>query len=543
MVNNQWIKEKSVFVIALLSLFSYLVPFTSAPIMVDKNIIIEPLEKIHSVADYIEAFKVGAIYDFQPVRDLSHKVDLVLVDAIGWRQIPLVHNLIILLITTLLVYRIMRVYFGKDVGTFLALLYFVHPATLNVYVEFTARKHILSFMFFLFSYHYFLKNYLASKRDRFFSYMTYFLSILSHPINSLGFVLFVAILRIERKDRLWEIFKKSIPYAIVFIPGVLLSIDQLGAVHRQNTGTSNVIYLFIPENILTGISYHYRNYFVPFFYPRFYARESFFPIVFSILAPIGYLYAYRRNKKITQISLLLAFLVFVTLYGHRSNVLATQFHTTYGLTSFFSFLLLTGIFINYKKWFNALLILLIPISIFYGSIRTDNVRYMDITERIESECKGTQGLILHGLKFNNMEMVREHSKFWQNNSCNVIGKGVSSKYVVINSMLIHMSDDFSRIEKEKMFKRKFVNFEDQNILLASLELQENNKTNLFYSLLEPYKDGVINSYFLSQTYAGRMIMDTCKDDERKECREFMAYVDRVSKLSVLLKWNKSIKID
>ena len=116
--------------------------------MLDHGLIIKPLESINSFSDYSDAFKKGKIYDLQPLRDLSHKFDLVVVDITGFEHFPLIVNLLILYFTALALFKLFLFYFSERISLFIVSCFLFHPAIFFIFVEFTSRKHILSFLFF-----------------------------------------------------------------------------------------------------------------------------------------------------------------------------------------------------------------------------------------------------------------------------------------------------------------------------------------------------------------------------------------------------------
>ena len=106
-------------------------------------------------------------------------------------------------------------------------------------------------------------------------------------------------------------------------------------------------------------------------------------------------------------------------------------------------------------------------------------------------------------------------------------------------MLIYISSEFSYKEKEFLFKNKFSNFEDKNILLAGLEFQKNKNSKTFYNYLNSFKDGNIHSFFL-ENFLGRDLKAFCKNDKHKACKSFLDYVKRVKDKKILLNWKKNI---
>src|SRR5690606_6362825 len=122
------------------------------------------------------------ILDIQPVRDASHYIDLKINSLMGIENFGLIHNIILLFIITYLLFKISTYYQLKS-KIYLASIFLIHPAIFHVFVEETSRKHILSFLFSLLTLYIYLKTDFKSLKSKAISFLTFTLSVFSHPIS------------------------------------------------------------------------------------------------------------------------------------------------------------------------------------------------------------------------------------------------------------------------------------------------------------------------------------------------------------------------
>jgi|LULL01.1.fsa_nt_gb hypothetical protein len=528
-------------IICLLYLASYITPFTSKALMVDEDVIIKPLEKVNNLSDYLSLFQDGKIYDFQPVRDISHYIDILIINLTGFTAFPLIHNIFLLIVTSVLLYYCLKFFFSTRVSIFLCFFFFTHPMIYNIYVAYTSRKHILSFIFILAAFYFFRKSYLNSSKEKVLSYTFYLLSLLSQPINALFIILKAYILFFEQREKITKVIYKIFPYFVSFFVVIGLNFYFYYLFHTGRTGVVLGSTPFQLDRILLSISLHYKSFFIPFFYSRFYSVTSYFNLTVLILLPLFLMFVYKINRRVFIYSSLISLGVFITLYGHKSNVLNVGFQTYYALANSFSFLLLLGILVQ-KKFTKYYYLVLIPLVItchIYGAQRSSKLNYFIFMEKIESECRVLQSLTTQGLYLGYTDIAAKYGKKWLDQKCLIVGTNQTYKYVYINTMLIYISSEFSYKEKEFLFKNKFSNFEDKNILLAGLEFQKNKNSKTFYNYLNSFKDGNIHSFFL-ENFLGRDLKAFCKNDKHKACKSFLDYVKRVKDKKILLNWKKNI---
>lgn len=533
-----------IIIIFLLTLCAYITPFNSVPIMVDKELILKPLEQVESLSGYIELFKSGKLYDVQPIRDLSHLIDIWLVKATGLIQIPLIHNILILAATFIFLLNFLCIFFNRKMSLFLALIFLSHPATFNIYVEFTSRKHILSLLFFLISFTTFNRE--IMNKQKFFpkSYLWFGISILCHPINSFTFIANALFLKLQFKRSNTQIISSITPFAFLF--GILVGFNlyYYNVLHVAKEDIVNLNHVFDPSLIIYGVALHFRSFFFPVYFSRFY---EFFdiPNLLTILAiPVLYLSAIKKDKFITSISATITFAILFALYGHKSNILNVVYQNYYGLTTGISFLLLLGVIIkkSFGRHYYLILIPLIITSNYYGSIRSDKFQYLLSSVKIEPECRLIQAVLTIAVKKKDISAIQNHGEDFLNQKCRLVGNNLNNKHVYLNSMLIFVSNEFTKNQKIELFTKKFPSIEDQTFLLAGLELNESGKSKRFYELLLNLKNAKIHSIFLNNTYLGTDLIKACNKDQNQGCIIFNEYNKNFKDTDIYMKWNKEIKL-
>jgi hypothetical protein len=541
-------KHQELFLIALiflLSMTSFITPHNSTPIMVDKELIIDPLLNVSNIMDYGKLFTEGKLYDVQPIRDLSHLSDIWLTKITSYEQIPLLQNILILLVTCFFLFQFLNMFFNQNISLFLTLIFLAHPSTFNIYVEFTSRKHILSFLFFLISINTFNKEAIEEKKYYWKSYFWFSISILCHPINSFTFITNAIILKYIHKKTYRESFFRTLPFAIIFLILVGFNLYYYKVLHVSKNEVIDIKYSFNISNIIYGMSLHYKSYFFPAYFARFYQFFNLSNLITIVLLPLLYLVTFKKDKVLTIISGSITFSIFFALYGHNSNILNVLYQNYYGLTSGLACSLLFGILI--KKSFNLhYYLLFIPIlllSNFYGNIRTDQYNYLRSSVKIEPECRLIQGVISLAILKKDIPVLRDLGPDYINQRCRLVGFNVNDKHVYINTMLIFISDDFSFNQKVELFTKKFPNIEDKTLLLASLEFQKNRKSKYFYELLLNLKEAKYHSIFLNNTFIGPEFIKACKDDNNIACQSFNQYNDKFKSQDIFMKWNRKINLE
>lgn len=132
-------------------------------------------------------------------------------------------NLLIYIITLIFIYfTVINLFENKPVALLTTLLFAVHPIHVEVVFRISSRCHILSFMFCVMSFYFFLTSIKKESHKRLFfiiSLVLFLFAILSHPVSSLLSViifLYVYFFSSELKEK--KFFNKSffvIPYFFI----------------------------------------------------------------------------------------------------------------------------------------------------------------------------------------------------------------------------------------------------------------------------------------------------------------------------------------
>lgn len=171
------------FVLLLVSLVCY------APLILRDKIvspdslhILTSLNQFHSLTEYLSGLLDFMTLDFQPIRDLSLWVDMIIFDFTGFNTFILT-NVILWATSCFILLKIIKHYLPQrtDLAFFIVLLFTVYPLFSASVAWAMARKHILSFCFILLATNESLKTRPASWKLITF----YLLSILSQPISLL----------------------------------------------------------------------------------------------------------------------------------------------------------------------------------------------------------------------------------------------------------------------------------------------------------------------------------------------------------------------
>ena len=103
---------------------------------IDYDIIISPLYQITSIPEYFNHKLNHKIYDLQPIRDLSHLLDILI--SPNEKNIHIVgriHNLLLLFLTCFLLFRLFLLEgLKKNFSIIYALLFFTHPSIFEIYI-------------------------------------------------------------------------------------------------------------------------------------------------------------------------------------------------------------------------------------------------------------------------------------------------------------------------------------------------------------------------------------------------------------------------
>ncbi|MEE2670619.1 MAG: hypothetical protein VYA54_02855 [Bdellovibrionota bacterium] len=535
----------------IIILAAYFFAFIYPPQMIDKSIIYDPLYNLNHFSDYFTLLKEGNTVDLQPIRDLSLLMDIFIGKLIGFENFPLITNLIILFFTSLFLNKIIKYHFSDRFSEICTFLFLIHPASLMVYVEFSSRKHILSFLFFLISYSYYLVDRLNSKKTYSISLLSYFLSLLSQPINA-GVPLFYFLHDGFGKDKLKKMFLKMIPFGFCLI--LIGCLNILYYHHSNLDGEFFVKFEHDFRKMLLGINIYYRQIFFPLSFAYRYNTESFFNI-YTAVAPlliitfIARIFKTLTDKQKLNIGrgALLTATIFLTLFVPKSNILTTIFQNYYILTPSLGLIFLIGAIKNRIKISPKIgYIFLIVFTIYsvginnYYNIKRDNI--FNLIERFsqqEEGCYPYQYLSTESLRSGDKVTFLKYSKRWADLRCIVIMEEYLYARVLINSFRILYSDDFSFKEKEAMFANKFISPFDF-IAIMSILLYENDKIEYAYKYLEQLKQFDEPSIFFTHTFYGLKFDEICHEEETEGCQIYLDYRERVKDKESSIGYRKNI---
>jgi hypothetical protein len=208
--------------------------FKDQLIQYDDPFVVTPLAKVETFKQYVQALKTGVIFDLQPVRDLSYKMNYWMAD---WTGRPYFHqtNVFCFLVALLGVYALLLEWFpGSRWGNIL----FTHllafsPLYVSSVAWITARKHLLSLMFIVWAT-WFLIRYLKGSRWAGWALsFCYGFSVFSQPMNILWPALVGIYLIVFGQGQRWKVL---IPSLFIALGVGLLNLKYYGAQYEYISG-------------------------------------------------------------------------------------------------------------------------------------------------------------------------------------------------------------------------------------------------------------------------------------------------------------------
>lgn len=516
-------------------------PLTHSPQMIDKELIIDPLLKLESFyPDYFTLLNNGKIYDFQPVRDISLYLDLKLDDIFGWGHTGTITNLVIFYLTIYLLWSIFNKFFDRKISFFLCSIFLAHPLYFLIYIEITQRKHILSFLFMLAVFLTLMKrkNTLAFVK----SYFLFLFSILSHPINALMPIWFYYQ---ENKPLNKKTLLKYIPFALIFLAVYFYNSYLYKTVHMPREGIDFSLMKFIPETILYSIGLHFRQFFYPFSFGVFYSLENLSVLIFSF-APLAYgLICYKFIKERFIFLTLPLLIIFMTLYGHKSNVLTIYLQNTYVLTPSFVFLFFVGFILKKKFFHNSFFlipIILFVISLNYSTHRTDRISFYEYVFPNEPECRSLQTLVVNYIEVGEVEKMVKRGEEWLHQKCFIKSSNVNYVRSFVNTHLIYESSQFSFEEKLYLFQNKYETLNDLVPLELVLKIKYNKDSEDIRQLYSKFDEVKFSSFFVLKSYLGEIIKESCSSYGERSCKKLYDYLERSKSADIVNSYKQNIPL-
>jgi hypothetical protein len=210
--------------------------FKDQLIQYDDPMVVQAIEKIHSISEYGQALRIGAVVDLQPVRDLSYKINYWIAD---WTGRPYFHqtNVLCFLIALLGIYLLLLEWFPSSRFGNILFIHFLgfSPLYVSSVAWITARKHLLSLMFIVWAT-WFLVRYLRGGRHAGWALsLCYGLSVFSQPMNILWPAVAAVFLYAYGRGRLWRVLLPS--FLVALVVGVI-NIKYYSAQYEYISGGS-----------------------------------------------------------------------------------------------------------------------------------------------------------------------------------------------------------------------------------------------------------------------------------------------------------------
>lgn len=520
---QQYFKNQKIFfslVFLILSL-TYSKFFFVENFMIDKPIIIDPLTQVTDLESYLKLHKSGKILDLQPLRDLSHIIDLKIINATGFENFPLVTNLLILLLSSLYLYKIFEQLQFKEYSLFLTIIFIVHPSIFHIFIEFTSRKHILSFLFFLLSYYYFLKSKKIDSMAYVKSVFFYSLICITQPINILTPIIYYDV----KKNIVFN-FKKLILFGLLACITAIGNLYYFEVIYEQIIGVTRTSTILPLDKLILTFALYFRQFFLPIIHSNYYFPYSFLTLVFIFFSPVILLYSYKKNKKLTLISLTLLSSIFTVLYARGTTV---YFLNTYLLTPFLAFLLILKALLSSKTFYKSYF--LIPIILFSLTIqdvydRKNKPLFYEAVVEKEPNCRSLQYLTEYYMRNHNPKKFVRYGSIWLNRRCAIISKQTSYIVTLINTFMVLHSTDFSFDKKIELFKVRLKEDNDIHLLSAYLYLKNKDFKNFESQILRiKHKDTELSMLISPWTHLKEQFDTYCKEKRKSHvaCSHFRLY--------------------
>lgn len=509
------------FIVLIIASIIFAGSFINQEISLDSELIIKPLEAVDSLSDYFQLFKDGKIADFQPIRDLFHMVDIKITKLTGFKKTSLFTNFLIFLTTAYVLFQFFNCFFREKLSYIGILLFSVHPIIVHVYTDPAQKKHILSLLFLLLTL-----KFINKRREPIKALMSYILLLCSQPINAL--IPAYYFLLVEKNN--FKARKKLLifsGYGAILVLFLAINFSIYGIFEPQ-------IKHAIPDldllKLVGSIGLFLRQIFFPFWFSTYYDISNNINFVF---AGIGLLFFFTLllTKKTEIIKFILPiFLIFLTLYGIKSNVYNLYFYNSYLLTPLSFSICIFLSFLDrfpYKKVCSLsylLALLFFCISLFYSSKRTNKYDLYTYQVTIEANCRQMEWLTVEAIKRAYTDDVYSYSRWWIKNDCAPVYNQytfyfIQAHYVVENLQI-------STAHKLKYIDDIF-SLELDRILLKSIVLKRENKTDELIKELKKLNQFEYNSIFLENSYIIKEVISVMKDLKFKN--KILSYIAQIKK--------------
>jgi len=531
------------YIYSLFILITALAPFfiTSQfkePIMLDYGLIIQPLESMKNLSDLYYSYINHTNFDIQPLRDLSHLIDIQLSNDDTKDIIPLVHNILLYLFTAFLLLKNFTLMgFKSRYRYLLVTIFLVHPAIFHIYVEFTARKHILSFLFIQASIYFYLKSFFQEKKDYILSYFFYFFALLSQPINALGFIhFFFHQNKINLKKRALQL----LPFALTLIFFFALNRFYYSLLYDD---TSKYVIDMNIYKFFIASAFYLRQLFLPYSFAAYYDYYSNLLIIYLLISPLFYYFVYKLDKSKFIMFCILTAAPYLTLYGTKTNIYSDLYFNYYLLPFFFIFLLFINLILEkfpktylYMKY--LLPIILGSISIYYATLRVDKFTYYKNNLKLETHCKTLEAVLMKYIELGDINSLVSNGNLWLSRQCLVYSQITGFQYGFIFSHLIYIDQNLSIKEKTDLFEKKYTQSKDLLVLKIGLLINNKYPDEEIQSELKKFDESEGKSFFLFFSFIRNTINQYCSQESmvRKDgCLHYTEYKERTKNIIPNLK--------
>lgn len=509
------------FFILLLAAMLFITPFLNKDIMVDEDLIITPLRSVQSISDYIEKLQTRKIPDFQPLRDITHFLDITIEKTLNFSKIHLLTNFVLFLLTVLSYYFFLRNYISFMMAKVGSILLTVHPAFIQPFYEPTQRKHILSLLFLILT----LNLIVVSKR-KIPSLGTYFLMLSSHIINA-----FIPLIWITEKRRST---RSLIPFALVLALFALANLFMYKVFFFEN---DKAFYSLDWSKLAIAISLFFRQFFFPFKFSTYYSLSDIRNLGFLLPGLLFFILLFKKNRNTFFFVTLSILSIFLTLYTNKSNIYNLYYYNSYFLG--FGVILLTGILVILKDslkgkriWFSIPVILTLYISsLYYSSIRTDKYSLYQKNFELEPNCRLAEWLSVETIKQGRLKNVGKYPGWWMNNKCQPQLQKYTFFFIQAHFYLEHPSISYEqkKVYIENVFPNKLDQFILQTYLAQRSDIlfDENN-------FIQKLPKSKMNSVFIKNSYIPLQIKSKIKTDQNKD--QFEKFIHEMNKKPIAIEF-------
>ncbi|GAB4405703.1 MAG: hypothetical protein OHK0056_03570 [Bacteriovoracaceae bacterium] len=212
----------ALFVIIILTIIANFKIIKKDPLLIfDDQVVVSKIEKIKNFNDYYDQYKIGNIYDIQPIRDFTYFIDFTIKRNLNLSTHH-AQNVFWWIICFYIFFKLLILQIKNEkLIIIVTSLYAFHPTIMNTVSWVAARKHLLSTAFILLATYFFLKNIskMTSRKNILFIIFLFLLSCLSQPINILWpiWVLYYAFENNELSDQVNKILYLKLLIPLFFI--------------------------------------------------------------------------------------------------------------------------------------------------------------------------------------------------------------------------------------------------------------------------------------------------------------------------------------